>query len=323
MTQERLSGPRILFVVVTSHATQQRALRAFSSWCAAAAAIGSWCRFAADAPMLEKRPGLQWTVVHSSPPSGGCCRSGHGFFCSSHRRQTLPAQYRFLPALAQARRSALFSSGRAQWVVLLDDDSFVFVRRLRRLLARYNYQQPWMLGEFRADRAYACGGAGAVLSRAALASLALESCIARMRHRCMQSDWQLGECVRRARPSVRLEARHGCGSCAVPVRNCSSGRTRVDMAATEASNAPKCAPGGPPPGACQFMQDAGPHAQYLLQTANCSRLRAPSIVHGGVGDESKHGGSIAAELARRPGHVCAPAKSQGGLHVVSGPAGYQ
>ena len=302
--------PSLLFVVVTSRATRRRALAAYESWCTDAAAAASWCRFMADKPFggedgaSPPRPaGLHWTVVRgaTAPPAGACCRNGRGFFCSAHRKQTLAAQYRFLPALALARRAAPFTSGRAQWVVLVDDDSFVFVRRLRRLLARYSPDQPLMLGEFRADHRYACGGAGAVLSRAALRSLDLEGCIARTRRRCLQSDWQLGECVRRARPAVRLEARHGCGTCATPARNCSgasgeSGRADGRAAALRgASTAEACAE--PPPAGCHFMQDAAPHVDWLLATANCSRVRAPSIVHGGAG-----GRTIAAALAAaRPG----------------------
>ena len=213
---------------------------------------------------------MRWTVVPNvrAPSAASCCHDGKGFFCSSHRRLTLTAQYRYLPALALVKRTEPFASGRTQWVVLVDDDSYVFVRRLRRLLSGYRSTQPLMLGEFRGDNAYACGGAGAVLSRAALLHLDLATCIARTRRRCLQSDWQLGECVRAARrPAIHLDARHGCGTCAATSRN---GSDRY---------------AGAPPAGCHFMQEAEPHARWLLATAagggnRSHRVRSPSIVHG-------------------------------------------
>ena len=284
----------ILFVVMTSRETKQRALDAFTSWCASAVAQGSYCRFVADLPFAEGNKseeflpsGMHWTVQRASPPPASCCRGRAGFFCSAHRRRTFSAQYRFLPALSLATKLRPIASGRAQWVVLLDDDSFVFVRRLRRMLVtRYKHaqSQPVMLGEFKSDTSYACGGAGAVLSRSALLRLNVDACITRTRLRCMQSDWQLGECVRMATRrrssggsrasradshSIKLVTQYGCGTCAVANRNC-SGR----------NNLRRCA--APLRAGCQFMQDAGPHARWLLQTANCTRVRSPSIVHGSM-----------------------------------------
>ena len=303
MKDKAHSAPSILFAIVTSRATRRRALAAYSSWCAAAVSNGGWCHFFADLPFgsggTPARPaGLRWTVAKDTsgrPSASACCRDGRGFFCSAHRQKTLAAQYRFLPALALAKRSAAFTSGRAQWVVLLDDDSFVFVRRLRRLLTRYSPEQPLMLGEFRSDRAYACGGAGAVLSRGALEQLDLDGCVARTRHRCLQSDWQLGECVRHARPSLRLEARHGCGTCATAPPNCTG-----DDRGSRADGAAECA--AAPPSGCHFMQEAGAYAQWVLQTANCSRVRAPSIVHGAA--SAGLTGNIASALARRRPRAC-------------------
>ena len=185
------------------------------------------CRFFADAAFgsdgREVPPRLRWSAVRSSVPRGGCCKRGHkpGFFCSPHRSRTLAAQYRYLPALKLVKQSDAFVRGRVQWFVLLDDDSLVFVPRLRALLAQYDARRPLMLGEFKRDRTYACGGAGAIFSRAALAQLDLDACIHRTARRCMQSDWQLADCVRHA-PSVLVVPRHGCGSCAV--RNCSMGQ---------------------------------------------------------------------------------------------------
>ena len=142
-----------------------------------------------------------------------------------------------------------------------------------------------MLGEFRSDHAYACGGAGAVLSRGAVQHLDLNACIARTRRRCLQSDWQLGECVRAAsRPAVRLVTRHGCGTCAAPARNCSSGGADASVHCALESG---CAP----PTGCHFLQEAEPFARWLVATAarggnkSCGgggllRGRLPSVVHG-------------------------------------------
>lgn len=147
-----VAEPTITFAVVTSRATRQRALDAHASWCAD---DGARCLFYADAAFGEGRPpGLAWAVVRSSaPPAGSCCKQRRGerrgFFCSAHRRRTLAAQYRFLPALRLAQRSSYSLKDRPPWLVLLDDDSFVFVRRLRRLLARYDPSRPLMLGEVR------------------------------------------------------------------------------------------------------------------------------------------------------------------------------
>ena len=332
-TMIKTHQPPTLFVIVTSQSTQARAYDAFSSWCTDAVAAGSECRFVADLPYTGKHggrsylqrapPGMHWIVQPPIPsPPSSCCRGGKGFFCSEHRRRTLSAQYRYLPALALARQLEPFASGRAQWVVLLDDDSFVFVRRLLRFLGRQYrrpHQHPIMLGEFKPDRSYACGGAGAVLSRAALLRLDLQACIARTRRRCMQSDWQLGDCVRRAKRddgrgaaephgvaagvyrqshrqssgtaaarAITLESAHGCGSCA-------------DASATVNSSLARLRAG------CHFMQEAGAHARWLLQTLNCSshRVSSPSIVHGGKvvspawGLQIQTSKSLAAMLAQR------------------------
>ena len=255
----------VLFAILTSRATRQRAISAWTTWCAD---DGATCRFFADAAfgsdVRGHEPRLRWTAVRSAVPRGGCCKRGRktGFFCSPHRSRTLAAQYRYLPALKLVKQSDAFVRGRVQWVVLLDDDSLVFVPRLRALLARFDARRPWMLGEFKRDHSYACGGAGAIFSRAGLAQLDLDACIERTSRRCMQSDWQLADCVRHS-PSVRLEHRWGCGSCAV--RNCSTGQCAQRLR-----------------DGCHFMQSAAPLVPWLHLTNNCSpdAVRSPSIVHG-------------------------------------------
>ena len=127
----------VLFVVLTSHETRRRACLAHHSWCAAAN-----CLFVAEDALAERwQPAPRWARLSpnellgdslAAPPTN-CCRKSR-FFCSANRKQTLAAQYRFLPALQLARRSTVFTSGRVRWVVVVDDDSFVFVAHLLGLL---------------------------------------------------------------------------------------------------------------------------------------------------------------------------------------------
>jgi len=240
----------VLFVVLTAHQTRHRALLAHHSWCA-----GANCLFVAEDALGERwQPASRWAQLHlSTHPPTGCCRKSR-FYCSAHRKRTLAAQYRFLPALQLARRSVGVTSGRVRWVVMLDDDSFVFVAHLLGLLRQYDHTRPLLLGEFRADLRYACGGGGAVLSSTALRRLDLRRCIAASRGRCMQSDWMLGDCARSA--GLERVARHGCGSCAT--RNVSDAALAARLR-----------------GGCHFMQQAGQHLG-LLRT----HLSSPSIVHG-------------------------------------------
>jgi hypothetical protein len=141
------------------------------------------------------------------------------------------AQYRFLPALQWARRQILVphheharsAAGTTalhmfDWVAMVDDDSFVFPRRLRSLLAAYDPSEPLHLGDFwhddnepggrHAAPQYACGGGGSVFSRGALERLDVRACMRTAHGACAQSDWMLGECARTA--GVRLVPRHGC-----------------------------------------------------------------------------------------------------------------
>ena len=97
---------------------------------------------------------MPWVTVSAGSPPARCCtrrpgggggsasRRSAGFFCRSHRALTLHAQYRFLPALAHVQQSAAFRRGAFKWVVVVDDDAFVFVRRLLWLLARLDETKP-------------------------------------------------------------------------------------------------------------------------------------------------------------------------------------
>ena len=102
----------MLFVVLTAHQTRHRALLAHHSWCA-----GANCLFVAEDALGERwQPAPRWAQLHlSTHPPTGCCRKSR-FYCSAHRKRTLAAQYRFLPALQLARRSVGVTSGRVRWV---------------------------------------------------------------------------------------------------------------------------------------------------------------------------------------------------------------
>ena len=122
-------------------------------------------------------------------------RRPNSFFCGRHREETMAAQYRFLPALAHARRyhfrTELWTRApRGQrhafhkWVVLLDDDSIVGLHSLLAVLGKHNHLLRIQLGEFiytvgnatHRIRPYACGGAGTVFSAAAFAATNFGAC---------------------------------------------------------------------------------------------------------------------------------------------------
>lgn len=195
----------VLFVVMASSQEPARLLLQRETWCRPPV----HCAIMQDdtvqfTPMgAGALPQLTRLPVESPSPER-CCSSApddaaRKFFCSSHRLRTLRAQYRFLPALVWAKRqlrSASPSYGEHRsarsygWVVLVDDDSFVFAFNLVQLLAQYRTTEPLYLGDFYFDRSarsidreplsrddatrhhgspkYACGGGGSIFSRAAL-----------------------------------------------------------------------------------------------------------------------------------------------------------
>ena len=140
-------------------------------------------------------------------------------FCASHRARTLNAQYRYLPALLQVQQSEAVRRGEVRWVVVVDDDAFVFVPRLLWILSRLNATAPLYLGDFGSSTEaiamgiphFACGGAGSVLSVGALRAMSVHACLTKYHARCMQSDWMVGGC---ARSHGVMELRElGCGTC--------------------------------------------------------------------------------------------------------------
>ena len=120
---------------------------------------------------------------------------------------------------AHVKQSAAFTRGRFRWLVLVDDDSFVFAAHLRWVLSRLDASQPLYLGDFGSSTEafglhvprFACGGGGSVLSAEAVRRMDLLGCIGRYHAQCMQSDWMIGGCARRHNASLVREL--GCSTC--------------------------------------------------------------------------------------------------------------
>ena len=149
-TSTPLTEQHILFMIMGSSRFKQRSKRAQQSWCTRQ---GATClffrerRFDVPDTRPADEPAMAVVDIGVRAPRD-CCNetanrstvggvigsaaSSSSFFCRSHRAQTLRAQYRFLPALRHVKASAAFRAGRFRWVVLVDDDSFVFVRNARR-----------------------------------------------------------------------------------------------------------------------------------------------------------------------------------------------
>ena len=234
------SSSSVLYVVMGSVHSVERSLLQHRTWCRHARcafvtedSINATGRY--DTGMRLVRAGDHRRGPGRSAES--CCANATSaaertFFCSSHRRKTMSAQYRFLPALQWAKRQLLAAAsggrgefrrhgGALRWVALVDDDSFVFPRSMHQLLRVHNSSEPVHLGDFWSDAAmadattdslprpqYACGGGGSVFSIAALAMLDLSSCIRRLHRQCSQSDWMIGQCAREG--GVRFAPEHGC-----------------------------------------------------------------------------------------------------------------
>ena len=175
-------------------------------------------------------PAEDYSIPEHKPYEGDCCRrwaaatwEGKGpvdIFCGRHPNKTLPSQYRFLPALAHARRTHLaqLEAAARKWVVLVDDDSFVSLPRLLQLLGQVNHSQSVQLGDFVRTsrnethwiRPFACGGGGTVLSRAAVLATDFHNCARRFAGTCMQSDWMIAFCLGK---NVLPVTRFGCRAC--------------------------------------------------------------------------------------------------------------
>ena len=275
-----LRPSEVLFVVLGSSRFRFRAQRAYTSWCQAARNVR--CLFVADddpvldAASLEHDP-MPWVTIGGTAPPDHCCahergrasahRRSRGFFCTAHRAKTLRAQYRFLPALLHVQRAAALRSDAFRWVVLVDDDAFVFVPRLLWILSRLDHRQPIYAGDFGSSGEataagiphFACGGGGSVLSIAALRRMDVARCLTSYHTRCMQSDWMIGGCARQHNVSELREL--GCGTC--DPRRLKEPRERAAVRQRLRDDR------------CFFLQNAEPFAKELPLGK-----RAGAIVHG-------------------------------------------
>ena len=178
----------------------------------------------------------EFGATNPSKRGWACCPAGKDrrssvpldtFFCKSHTAMTLASQYRFLPALQFLREAEPYAagwrSGALGWLALVDDDSYVDLGRLARLLlgrggdahTRLGANQPLYLGDMAgpwANSPFACGGAGSILSRAAVQRTDFGKCARNLNETCAQSDWMIGACVKRA--GVRAVKDFSCGLCA-------------------------------------------------------------------------------------------------------------
>ena len=259
-----LRASRILFMVLGSSRFPGKAQRAYGSWCRSVRNVR--CLFVADDdPPLDteslKDDPMAWLTIGNSPPPKHCCalkpgsRRTRGFFCTSHRSRTLSAQYRFLPALYQVQQSDAVKSDVFEWIVLVDDDAFVFVPRLLWILSRLDSSKAIYAGDFGSSGEatamgiphFACGGGGSVLSIAALRRMDIASCVKRYHTRCMQSDWMIGGCAREHNVSELRDL--GCGTC--DPRRLKEARVQAEVRQRLRADS------------CFFLQNAAPFVKEL------------------------------------------------------------
>lgn len=251
--QHPLRLDEIHFIVMSSDQVLERALYANHTWCSYSQAR---CTFATPRRICSREfGGCLKTMLVSGRSPNNCCAQRE-FFCKAHRAETLDAQYRFLPALLEYRKRNEFAH--AKWIVLVDDDAFVFVENLRRHLENYPSHVPLYMGEFLdgPNWSFVCGGGGSVLSRAAMERMDLHGCIKRNHKKCMQSDWMIAECAHHH--YVRYVKGHGCDSCSHITK-----RKAHDIIHTKLPS-------------CHFMQQSSLFLPYMEPATK----GVPSIIHG-------------------------------------------
>lgn len=252
----QLEASQIQFIVMSSKKLRFKAHMAHRTWCSVA---GVRCLFVVDNYFGDGRGNNlepMFKVPRVRMDTSRCCKggSGRGFFCGAHRQETLPAQYRFLPALNHAKQLDHVRGGQVKWMVIVDDDSFVFVPNLLRLLGSFDPSVPYYFGDFHPGREVVCGGGGSVFSIAAVNTMDVGRCISAMHRTCMQSDWMLGECARRAK--VQFVKHLSCWTCAAGARKWYS---KIENAL----------------GSCYFMQEVDPFLDKLPLGGP-----TPAIIHG-------------------------------------------
>lgn len=118
------------------------------------------------------------------------------------------AQLKFLPALQFLKTHHDFRSGKVQWVMLVDDDTYVFSRNLMLTLDQFGAGTTRYIGHTCREAVvkkrnggpshdFVMGGGGSLLSRLALEKMDLQACITRQNStwKHWQSDWMIGACA--------------------------------------------------------------------------------------------------------------------------------
>lgn len=125
----------------------------------------------------------------------------------------------------------------ADWFIMIDDDTFVFFDNLKKYLSNFNSDQEYYIGspnefkgcdgvsEFGKGPLFAQGGAGIVLSRAAVKKMMLivDDCILKYQD-CWAGDIRTGLCLRDAGISID----QSCGSKFRLRKSCAAHRFFVD-----------------------------------------------------------------------------------------------
>lgn len=248
----------ILFIINGAAAVHERSLRQHRTWCSTPR---TRCIFLTD-EAYEHESGMHVLTV--------AVESSERVHCAGLDEQEVAyqaAQYRFLRGLSLVFRQAL-----ADWVVLVDDDSFVLPASLRLLLGGLDHRQPVYLGEFanRGTASWACGGGGFAFSWAAMATMDLDACA--QRHKALP---RIGCDGALARPTAELLSndflvllcarKHGVA----PVRNFSCGTCGNQDGHSHNFTLERLASGS-----CAFMQNQASFAPHNLLPYMLANLRA-------------------------------------------------
>lgn len=176
----------ILFGVMTSGVNSRRARATKATWCGAA---GIKCVFFSETAETAKEvePVVAFYDIGSDYKS---------------------AQLKFLPALQFLKTHPDFRSGKVQWVMLVDDDTFVLSRNLMLTLDQFGAGSTRYIGHTCPEAVvkkrnggpshdFVMGGGGSLLSRLALEKMDIQACITRQNStwKHWQSDWMIGACA--------------------------------------------------------------------------------------------------------------------------------
>lgn len=158
--------PMNLLVAVLASCTRPEELRvADETWCSAHHHDGMRCVAYVDCDdppptttaevVTASEYVVSWHEPHSQccdervdflSPDGWDGTSPSSYYCANsspyakHAAQTLPAQYRFMPALRHVTSTHMRDE--TSWLVMVDDDSWVAVPRLLQVLGEYNHEEP-------------------------------------------------------------------------------------------------------------------------------------------------------------------------------------